>query len=92
MANVLSFIIALLRALVGGKKFWHSLLEACLGGTLTLATFPALDYFGLSIYLAVTIGAGITFWGVEFVRNVVADSLKKLVDRWIKNNIAFFTS
>ena len=69
---------------MSGGGLVHSVIEACLCSTLTLAIFPVLDYFGLSMYLAVAIGAGIAFLGVEFVRNVFADSIKKFVDRWIE--------
>ena len=82
MATVLSFMIALLRALVGGSKFWHSLLEACLCGTLTLAVFPLLDYFGMNLYLAVSIGAGVSFLGVDWLRSILSGAASKIVERW----------
>lgn len=81
MATALSFIIALLRTLVGGSKFWHSLLEACLCGTLTLAVFPLLDYFGMNLYLAVSIGAGMSFLGVDWLRGTLSGAAAKLVKR-----------
>ena len=66
LASVLSIAIAMLRALMNGGKFWHSLLEACLCGTLTFAFFPLLDYFGMNLYLAVSIGAGVSSLGVDW--------------------------
>lgn len=84
MATMLSFIIALLRALVGGGKFLHSLLEACLCGTLTLAVFPLLDYFGLNIYLAVSIGAAISFLGVDWLRLNLSKAISKIIERRIE--------
>lgn len=82
MATALSFVIALLRALVGGGKFRRSLLEASLCGTLTLAVFPLLDYFGLNIYLAVSIGAAISFLGVDWLRGILSGALTRVVERW----------
>ena len=82
MATVLSFLIALLRALVSGSKFWHSLLEACLCGTLTLAVFPLLDYYGMNLYLAVSIGAGVSVLGVDWLRSILSGALTRVVERW----------
>ncbi|WP_414501697.1 phage holin, lambda family [Zymobacter sp. IVIA_5232.4 C2] len=84
MATVLSFLIALLRALVSGSKFWHSLLEACLCGTLTLAVFPLLDYFGMNIYLAVSIGAAISFLGVDWLRLNLSNIFSKIIESQIE--------
>lgn len=82
MAVVLSFMIALLRALVSGGKFWHSMLEACLCGTLTLAVFPLLDCYGMNLYLAVSIGAGVSFLGVDWLRSILSGAAAKIVERW----------
>lgn len=81
VATVLSVIIALLRALKNGGSFGCSLLEACLCGTLTLSVFPLLDYFGMPLYLAVSIGAGMSFLGVDWLRGTLSGAAAKLVER-----------
>ncbi|MGJ8518186.1 phage holin, lambda family [Carnimonas bestiolae] len=80
-ASGLAFIIGLLRALLNGGKFIHSMLEAMLCGCLTLAAFPLLDYFGLNTYLAVAIGAAISFLGVDWFREHLATYLSKWIER-----------
>ena len=83
-APFLSVIIALLRALLNGDGFWHSLLEACLCGTLTLAVFPLLDYFGMNLYLAVSIGAGVSFLGVDWLRGMLSGALTRAIERCLQ--------
>ncbi|WP_414501478.1 MULTISPECIES: phage holin family protein [unclassified Zymobacter] len=61
-------------------------MEACLCGTLTLAVFPLLDYFGMNLYLAVSIGAGVSFLGVDWLRGTLSGELSGIIERWSKRN------
>lgn len=81
-AAVLAFAVALVRALHAGGKPVKSLLEALLCGCLTLALVPVLNHFGLSPDLAVAIGAGIAFLGVEWLRESAEGLFNKVVGRW----------
>lgn len=83
-AALISFIVALLRALLAGGKITAAMLEACLCGALTLAVFPILEYFGLNANLAVAVGSGIAFLGVEWFKSHLAAIAGKLIDKWIE--------
>lgn len=78
-AALLAFCVALARALHAGGKPVKSLLEAVLCGCLTLSLSPLLNHFGLSQDLAVAIGAGIAFLGVEWLRDRAAAILERLL-------------
>ncbi|MHB0774288.1 phage holin, lambda family [Halomonas sp. WWR20] len=81
-AATLAFVVALVRSLHSGGKPLKSFLEALLCGCLTLALKPVLDYAGISPDLAVAIGAGIAFLGVEWLRERAEGLMDKVFGKW----------
>lgn len=81
-AFLLSFCVALVRALHAGGKPMKSLLEAVLCGCLTLSLSPVLNHFGLSQDLSIAIGGAISFLGVEWLRDHAGAILERLFGRW----------
>ncbi|UTV87518.1 phage holin, lambda family [Cobetia amphilecti] len=79
----LSFVIALLRGLHAGGRFYKSVLEATLVGGLTLALKPLLDWGGLDQDMAVAIGAAIAFLGVEWLRAKSDAIFDRMLGRWL---------
>jgi len=82
-AALLAFVVALVRALHAGGRPVKSLLEALLCGCLTLALVPVLDYLGLNRDLAVAIGAGVAFLGVDWLRERAAAIAERMLGRWL---------
>nr|WP_300312781.1 phage holin, lambda family [Halomonas sp.] len=61
-------IVAFARAMQAGGEPLKSLLEAVLCGCLTLSLVPVLQYFGLSLSLAVSLGGAVGFLGTKWIR------------------------
>ena len=67
-AVLLSVVMTILRVAYTGGGWKKMLLEGALCGALTLTVASSLDYFGLSKSLAVALGGGIGFIGVDQIR------------------------
>ncbi|QHM71297.1 phage holin, lambda family [Mixta intestinalis] len=70
-AVLLAIVMAILRIAYGGGGWKKMVLEGLLCGALTLTVASGLEYLELPRSLAVAIGGGIGFIGVEQFRKII---------------------